>query len=386
VGATATLDPWLDQNNATVHGTVVDGETGAPVGQASVLLYLNSQYWPQQPASAVQATTAADGTYQLEAAAGTYDGLLALVIQLSPGALRVDSVQPIALEAGDSARSLTLPTFSVASAACPSTSCPADFVGAGWRPNQPVYVAFGSTQDPPAVTVQADKDGRFSQTVPVSAAGRGSQPTAWQGDSAKSPERLAQAPQALPLGPAQPSRPVLTPRASGLRVYLVPLGESFALDYQGLAGTYRQRFGLQISILPTVHLTQAELDPTTHQLVAEALSDRMRAAYPDLDRDPHAILIGLTEYDLRIAAVPSWDWAFANRTEGRFAVISSARMDPLNFGESPDSALLHTRVRKMLTKTVGQLYFGLPLSNNRRSVMYGNVLSLADLDAMGEDW
>jgi hypothetical protein len=32
------------------------------------------------------------------------------------------------------------------------------------------------------------------------------------------------------------------------------------------------------------------------------------------------------------------------------------------------------------------MYFGLPQSGDPRSVLYGNILGVADLDAMGEDF
>lgn len=170
------------------------------------------------------------------------------------------------------------------------------------------------------------------------------------------------------------------------RVYLVPLGEIFALDYQALVAYYQRQFGVALTVLDPVPLTLAEVDLQRGQLVAEALLARMRAASPDQDREPAALLIGLTEADMYVREVPDWRYAFADRREGRYAVISSARMDPFNYGGEPDPELLHARVRKMITKTLGLLYFGLPLSDDPRSVLYRSILGLDDLDAVGEDF
>jgi hypothetical protein len=60
-------------------------------------------------------------------------------------------------------------------------------------------------------------------------------------------------------------------------------------------------------------------------------------------------------------------------------------MDPVSFGMNPDDTLLYTRVRKVVTQLIGTLYFDLPQSDDPRSVMYSNVLSLDDLDRMGEE-
>ncbi len=60
-------------------------------------------------------------------------------------------------------------------------------------------------------------------------------------------------------------------------------------------------------------------------------------------------------------------------------------MDPETFGMDRDDSLLDTRtLRKVVTHLIGTLYYGLPGSDDTRSVMYSNVLSLDDLDLMGE--
>jgi hypothetical protein len=45
-----------------------------------------------------------------------------------------------------------------------------------------------------------------------------------------------------------------------------------------------------------------------------------------------------------------------------------------------------SRLRKMITKDVGILLWGLGTSTHPRSVMYSNILGVADLDAMAEDF
>jgi predicted Zn-dependent protease len=66
------------------------------------------------------------------------------------------------------------------------------------------------------------------------------------------------------------------------------------------------------------------------------------------------------------------------------AVVSYARMDPAYLGITPDEELLRSRLRKMIFKNIGMMYYSLPVSRDPRSVLYGNVLGLDDLDYMSE--
>jgi predicted Zn-dependent protease len=170
------------------------------------------------------------------------------------------------------------------------------------------------------------------------------------------------------------------------RICFVPIGEPKTLDLVELASHYQERFGTTIGILPPIRPKVSEYDILRRQLIAEELVALMRRSYPTLDADPTTLLIGFTEADLYIRSVPNWDWAFAGRMEGRFSVISTARMDPFFYREEPSPELLNTRARKITTKTIGLLYFGLPLSSDPRSVLYDSILGLDDLDAIGEDF
>ena len=111
----------------------------------------------------------------------------------------------------------------------------------------------------------------------------------------------------------------------------------------------------------------------------------MREKSPNVVNDPQAVVIGLTSEDIFIQRY-DWDFAFSLRQDNRVAVVSMARMDPVNFGEPANEALLNTRLRKMVTKHVGILYFGKSPNTNPRSVLYKDIMGLDDLDAMGEDF
>ena len=60
-------------------------------------------------------------------------------------------------------------------------------------------------------------------------------------------------------------------------------------------------------------------------------------------------------------------------------------MDPGNTGPGPDDELLFARAEKMVAKNIGVLYLNRAPVSDPHSVMYGNVLSVSDLDVMGDD-
>lgn len=177
-----------------------------------------------------------------------------------------------------------------------------------------------------------------------------------------------------------------TPRPENLSmVYFVKLGRFSSPSPERLVQYYGQKLGLDIRVLPEVPFERRAVNHGRQQLVAEELVDLMKRAYPDLANDPQAVLIGITADDMYIRE-SRWRFAFSRRQEGRFAVVSSARMDPVFLGGPADDELLHIRLRKMISKNVGIMYYGLPQSKDRRSVLFGPILGLDDLDSIGEDF
>jgi hypothetical protein len=117
-------------------------------------------------------------------------------------------------------------------------------------------------------------------------------------------------------------------------------------------------------------------------VIGERLVDGLRLTYVEAG-DANALVIGVTTADIYLAGVPQWSWAFGMRQGNRLAVVSTARME--SFGPFAD-LIEQARLRKLLTKYVGTMYFGLPTSDDPKSVLYDNILGPADLDRMGEDF
>ena len=49
-----------------------------------------------------------------------------------------------------------------------------------------------------------------------------------------------------------------------------------------------------------------------------------------------------------------------------------------------DDERVLSRTRKLVTKYLGLMFYGLPLSDDPTSPMFGNILSVGDLDRMEE--
>lgn len=167
------------------------------------------------------------------------------------------------------------------------------------------------------------------------------------------------------------------------KVYLVPLGDFPLTEVEKLVAYYQSKYGLAIEILPRLSLDMSVMDPDRQQLMAEAMIALMKRGYPKLVSDPETILIGLTTQDLYIGQY-DWRFTFSWRQERKYAVVSNARM---NWSTSLVSAeKLDSRLRKMVTKNIGILYYGLRPSDDPRSVLYQNVGGIRELDNMGEDF
>ena len=173
--------------------------------------------------------------------------------------------------------------------------------------------------------------------------------------------------------------------SAGQKIYFAAVGEMRSVHLDVLQAYYKQRYDLTVEILPPIGLEPMVVDERRRQLIAEELIEMLKRRYPEHARSPQSILIGITEGDMYIREV-NWRFAFARRDGDRFAIVSSARMDPVSFGYLPDEELLQTRLRKMLSKNIGIMYYKLPQKSDRRSVMFGPILGIDDLDSMGEDF
>ena len=175
------------------------------------------------------------------------------------------------------------------------------------------------------------------------------------------------------------------PTVEGKKIYFVAVGDFPESQMQDLVAYYRQKLNLEVQVLKTIPPDPRVFDASRQQLAAEPLVDSIHASFADLTKDPGTILIGLTTADMYPTSM-NWRFAFGwRKPDLHTAVVSSARMSLHYPGESSD-ARPEIRLRKVLTKDIGLLYYGLPQSDNPRSALYNQILGIQELDAVGEDF
>jgi predicted Zn-dependent protease len=171
----------------------------------------------------------------------------------------------------------------------------------------------------------------------------------------------------------------VAPLDPSIGVSLVPLGPVPPALATDLVTYFRSKLGLTIAVLAPMSVEPAAMDRERVQVVAEELAGSLRRL------PQHGLLIGLTSYDMYIRG-SQWEWAFAYRDGQRVVVVSTARMDESNWGLPVAPDRLRARLRKMVAKNLGVMYYGLTQTSDRRSVLFGPILGLDDLDAIGEDF
>lgn len=65
------------------------------------------------------------------------------------------------------------------------------------------------------------------------------------------------------------------------------------------------------------------------------------------------------------------------------SVISTARINPVNYGQRKDEKLVYQRLMKLVNKSIGLHHYKYPVSSSRGSVMFGPILGPNDLDSVG---
>lgn len=153
------------------------------------------------------------------------------------------------------------------------------------------------------------------------------------------------------------------------RLYFVPVGRQ-AIAAEELASYYRQKFNIEIEVLPPMPASTAAYRPSRQQYAAEDITADIKDAHPELARDPDAVLIGLTDEDIFQQWLRGSNFTYSYHAGYRYAIVSTHRMDPGFWGDPPSDTVRLASTKQMLTKYIGLMYFHLPLSFDPTSVMH----------------
>jgi predicted Zn-dependent protease len=170
------------------------------------------------------------------------------------------------------------------------------------------------------------------------------------------------------------------------KIYFVPIGEVPLEEVNDLVSHYRDKFGIQAEVLPAIKPGLRDFDHDRNQLIAENLIQTMLSAYSDYRTNNGDVLIGITGEDIYPQS-QGWQFCFGWRVgEQRAAIASTARMNLRYLGEPSDGTSLRERLRKVVTKDVGLLYYQKAASENPRSVLYSGIMGIQELDLVSEDF
>jgi predicted Zn-dependent protease len=171
------------------------------------------------------------------------------------------------------------------------------------------------------------------------------------------------------------------------QIHLVSIGEVPGIDVEELANRLGRKYGVKIKVLPKLPLTDEVRAPNfpNSRPVASRLIEFMADKYTKVSQNPDAIMIGITE-DMKVERGDYRIYDFSQDLNGRFAVIATESMNPSTFCEPANKDLLATRLRKVVARMIGTLYFHLPESDNPQSVLYSRIGCVDELDYQGEDF
>ncbi len=169
------------------------------------------------------------------------------------------------------------------------------------------------------------------------------------------------------------------------QIMFVPVGDFPAASLQKVANYYQETLGINIVVGDPLPIEEGMLDRRRGQLIGEELVNHVRTRFPEPSRNQRLMMIGFTRADMYIQR-KEWRFAFAYREDGRFAAISTARMDPVNFGLPPDDSVLVRRLIKMTSKQIGLYFYQLPERQEKTSVLFSPILGVDDLDDVAMDF
>jgi predicted Zn-dependent protease len=169
------------------------------------------------------------------------------------------------------------------------------------------------------------------------------------------------------------------------KLYFVPLNNYSASEVTKLVNYCKQKIGVEPIVMDQVPFVLTTVDKKRQQVIAEEALELIKMKYKDLVADPNAVVIGFTDEDMYIRN-RNWQWAFGYWTQRRFGIVSSARMNPANLGGAANDVLTEARLRKMVLKNIGVLYYLYPTNYNPKSLLYEEVHGVEDIDKMGDDF
>lgn len=168
-------------------------------------------------------------------------------------------------------------------------------------------------------------------------------------------------------------------------IYLVPMEGISAAFASSIAKEIEFRHKLGTKAITTMGRDASMFNTEHRQYIANVIARRADEIIQGLKRpEEQPFILVLTPYDINSEEF-QLRFLLAAHLKG-ISIISTARIDPVNFGLPRDDKLRDERLMKLINKAIGQQVLHIPISSERKSVMYGPIMGLNDLDSIGSSF
>lgn len=166
-------------------------------------------------------------------------------------------------------------------------------------------------------------------------------------------------------------------------VYILPLDDFSDEAAVEIAKTVGREFGVWAKATLPLGALPIQAFPGTRQYAAEDIFEQARAVMRRLpEADPNTHFVFLTNRDINSRSRSfRFQFSFHDRV-CRCSVISAARMHQPSDRNANQAA--GTRLLKMTKRAIGEMSFGWTRSTDIKDLMYAPIMSLDDLDAIGD--
>jgi len=174
---------------------------------------------------------------------------------------------------------------------------------------------------------------------------------------------------------------------SGFEVCLVPMGQVDPDLVKHLLDHFDEEYGLSVGLLTPLAIPEDLESRRGDQMLVHEMLAEINGAFPQ--ERGRVLRLGITPVDLHddhphMSSTKRFVFGLRGDHLNPFGMISTFRMDPRTYGESPDDGVLFSRARKLVSKYIGLIHYVLPPSTDPESPMYDSILGVDDLDRMGE--
>ncbi len=165
-------------------------------------------------------------------------------------------------------------------------------------------------------------------------------------------------------------------------VIVIPLdGVPDALSKM-IAEEISKQHPLRAKAVTRMSLSKSMFDPNWNQYMSNRIADEaFKLTNKFQDKHDNTFSLVITDLDINSEGSHA-RYNYATHFN-HLSVVSTARIDPKNIGEQENEQLKKARLFKLINKAIGQQVYGYATSSDIRSVMYGPITSLQDLDKMG---